>query len=167
MKYLLLMRHAKSSWDIPGQKDYERALAKRGLNDAPKMGAFIKESGYVPDMIISSTAKRAEQTTKLVSKAAGVRSSQVFWNEDFYYASHKAYLKAVQEAGPKTGILMLVGHNPLMEELLAALTVGSGSGPFIFPTAGLACLELNVPAWNHVKTGGNRLKWFIIPKILK
>lgn len=167
MKNLILMRHAKSSWDDSSLKDFDRPLAERGLKDAPKMGMFIKESGFRPDLIISSTAVRAKQTTELVSKAAGMDPSQISWEEKFYFASHDAYINAIQRAGPKNEIIMLVGHNPNMEELLALLTVGSDSGPFKFPTAAVACIELNTTSWQNIKTGSNRLIWFMIPKILK
>jgi phosphohistidine phosphatase len=166
MKYLILMRHAKSSWDDSNLKDFDRPLAKRGLKDAPKMGLFIKESGYMPDLIISSTAARAKQTTELVSKSAGIDPSRIYWEEKLYFASHDAYISAIQQTDPWNEIIMLVGHNPNMEELLALLTVGRDSGPFKFPTAAIACIELSATAWQNVKTGINRLIWFMIPKIV-
>jgi phosphohistidine phosphatase len=165
--YLLLMRHAKSSWDEHDLKDFERPLSKRGRMDAPKMGAFLKRSGYQPDRIVSSPARRAKETTKLVAEAAGIEGKKIKWNDDFYFSSVNSYLETIQQTESFVEILMLVGHNPLMEELLDLITVGHDSGSFIFPTAAIACIEIQNQNWNQVEAGVNSLKWFVIPKILK
>jgi phosphohistidine phosphatase len=164
--YLLLMRHAKSSWDEAGLKDFDRPLSKRGRRDAPKMGSFLKNSGYRPDLIISSPAKRAMETTKLVAKSAGVEENTIEWNDDFYFSSVNSYIDSVNRADSAIEILMLVGHNPLMEDLMDLFITGHDSGSFIFPTAAIACIEVQSRSWENVKLGSNALKWFVIPKIL-
>lgn len=163
---LLLMRHAKSSRDQPGLRDFDRPLAGRGLKDASKIGAFLKKSGYIPDQIISSSALRARQTTQLLSEAAGVLPDNIIWNEDLYFSSADAYLTAIHQLGNASDKLMLIGHNPLMEEVLAQLTISGSDSPFVFPTAAVACLEVNGSSWKDCKKGINSLKWFLIPRLL-
>lgn len=167
MKYILLLRHAKSSWDDSSLDDFDRPLAKRGIKDAPRMGAFARNTGYVPDLIISSPAKRAHQTTQLFAAEAGVEDSEIEWEEDFYYGSASDYLASVQQCDDGLGCVMLVGHNPKMEEIVSLLC-GAGSGYIArMPTAALACVEHPANKWQQVKAGSARLKWMVIPKLLK
>ncbi len=160
------MRHAKSSMDNPNGKDFDRLLVEQGERDAYIMGEFLNDSGYKPDLIITSSAKRARQTTELITDAAGIDSDLIQLDDEFYFASVDAYVNAIHRTDSAIGKLMLVGHNPLMEQLLSLLTVGSDTGPFIFSTSDIACVEMIAPAWKDVRKGGNRLKWFISPQIL-
>ena len=73
MKTLLILRHAKSSWNNPDLSDYDRSLNRRGKRDAPRMGKFLRQQSLIPDLIISSTAKRAKKTAKLFAKAIGYK----------------------------------------------------------------------------------------------
>ena len=164
--HLLLMRHAKSSTENPDGKDFDRSLVVQGEKDAHIMGEFLNDSGYKPDLIISSSAKRARQTTELVSHAAGIDSDLIQWDDEFYFASVDAYVNAIHRTDSAIGKLMLVGHNPLMEQLLSLLTVGRDTGPFIFSTSAIGCIEIIAPAWKDVKKGANRLKWFMTSQIL-
>jgi len=163
---LLLMRHAKSSWQHSGTRDFDRPLAERGLKDASKIGSFLKKSGNIPDQIISSPALRALQTTQLFSEAAGVQSNNITWNENLYYSSADEYLAAIRQSGSAVKLLMIVGHNPMMEEVLGHLTVSGSNAPFIFPTAAVACLDINSDKWQDCKIGFNTLRWFLIPKLI-
>lgn len=166
MKYILLLRHAKSSWDDSSLDDFDRPLAKRGLKDAPRMGVFARESGYVPDLIISSPAERARQTTELFCESAEVDKNHLTWNEDLYYGSVSEYLKAIQAAG-SGNILMLVGHNPLMEQTVSLLCNKGQNYVACMPTAALVCLEHPATAWEQIRKGTARLKWMVIPKLVK
>lgn len=167
MKHILLLRHAKSSWDDSGLQDFDRPLAKRGNKDAPRMGSFARRTGYAPDLIISSPAKRARQTTELFASEAGVDDSAIRWEEDFYYGSASDYLAAIQgcEDGPDS--LLLVGHNPKMEQTVNLLS-GESSGYIArMPTAALVCFEHPATRWEQVKAGSARMKWMVIPKLIK
>jgi len=163
---LLLMRHAKSSWEHSDTRDFDRPLADRGLKDASKIGSFLKKSGNIPDQVISSPALRALQTTQLFSEAAGVQPNNITWNENLYYSSADAYIAAIRQSGSSVKILMLVGHNPMMEEVLWQLTISGSNSPFIFPTAAVACLDINSERWQDCKNGVNALTWFLIPKLI-
>lgn len=167
MKHILLLRHAKSSWDDSGLDDFDRPLDKRGNRDAPRMGTFTRKSGYLPDHIFSSTATRARQTTSLFCEQAGLDEENISWTDDFYYGTAYDYLEAIQEAPEDAKTIMLVGHNPKMEETASLLCSDSKSYTVRMPTAALVCLEHPAVKWNQVKEGTARIKWMMIPKLLK
>ncbi|MDX1586508.1 MAG: histidine phosphatase family protein [Balneolaceae bacterium] len=167
MKHILLLRHAKSSWDDSSLDDFDRPLAKRGKKDAPRMGAFIKKSGYLPDKVYSSTAKRARQTTRLFCEPARLEDETITWTEDFYYGSAYDYLEAIQQSPDNAETVMLVGHNPKMEEIASLLCSDNKSYTVRMPTAALVCLEHPAVKWKQVREGTARIKWMMIPKLLK
>lgn len=167
MKHILLLRHAKSSWDDSSLDDFDRPLAKRGIKDAPVMGAFAAKSGYSPDRIISSPAKRAKETTELFSRKAGVKDQLIQWEEDLYYGSSFDYLEAIQQCANEAETVMLVGHNPKMEEAVSLLCSDNKSYTVRMPTAALVCIEHPAVKWSQVREGTARIKWMVIPKLLK
>lgn len=167
MKYILLLRHAKSSWDDASLDDFDRPLAKRGIKDGPRMGSFARKTGYVPDLIISSPAERARQTTQLFSSKAGIEEERIQWEKDFYYGSGSDYLSAIKGCEEEIETVMLVGHNPKMEQVVS-LICGTGNSYIArMPTAALVCIEHPAVKWEQVKAGTGRIKWMVIPKLLK
>lgn len=167
MKHILLLRHAKSSWDDSSLDDFDRPLAKRGMKDAPRMGFFARKSGYLPGLIFSSTAKRARETTSLFCEQAGLENDIVEWIDDFYYGSAFDYLEAIQSSAADRDTVMLVGHNPKMEETASLLCSDNNSYTVRMPTAALLCLEHPAVKWSQIKEGTARIKWMVIPKLLK
>ena len=171
MKTILILRHGKSDWGTPGLDDFERPLAKRGLNDAPLMGELLAQFDAVPEVILASPARRAKETTELVAKACGYRRP-IQWENSFYGGDSEAMLAALQRLPATVGRVMLVGHNPTLEETIADLLcvaeVGwSDSLPIRLPTAGLVCLDVDVVDWVDLEPGGATLRWFVIPKLVK
>lgn len=166
MKHILLLRHAKSSHDDSTLDDFDRPLAKRGRKDATKMGAFAKKAGYILDLIVSSPAKRAKQTTELFADTAGINSKSIKWNEDFYYGSSFDYLQEIQQCQELIETVMLVGHNPKMEEIVSLLSSNQRSYIARMPTAAMVCLEHPAVQWKQVKEGTARIKWMMIPELL-
>lgn len=162
MKTLYLLRHAKSSWDDASLKDFDRPLNNRGQKTAPKMGAFMRKQKIKPDIVISSPAVRASQTTELVREAAGL-TAPLHFEAEIYEATPQRLLTIVQGIDDQMKSAMLVGHNPGFEELLAALTGESKR----MPTAALACIELDVPRWSEVASGSGKLSWLTRPKDLE
>ena len=142
MKTLLILRHAKSSWKDASLADHDRPLNKRGKRDAPRMGEFVREQGLAPDRIISSTAKRARNTAKAVAKACCCED-KVELTSEFYHATPGVYLAVLQNVPDDDSRVMVVGHNPGMEALVAHLT-GSRE---TMPTAALAHVVLPIEKW--------------------
>lgn len=162
MKTLYLLRHAKSSWDDPNLSDFDRPLNKRGLKSAPKMGALMRKRKLQPDLILSSPAARAKETTHLVSEAAGW-TTEVRYEQEIYEASVDRLLKIVSQIDESVNSAMMVGHNPGFEELLAALTGESQR----MPTAALACIELQLDKWSDISPDSGKLLWLVRPRELK
>jgi phosphohistidine phosphatase len=167
MKYILLLRHAKSSWDDPSLEDFDRPLSGRGLDDAPKMGKYLRKVGYRPEYIVSSTAKRAKQTTQLCLEGLKRDESLVKWEDGLYFETVSKYIQAIQEAPKNTETIMLVGHNPLIEATATLLSGGKDRMGFRIPTAGLVCLESYALSWDDINPGTCQIKWMMIPKVLK
>lgn len=142
---LLILRHAKSDWETPAASDYDRPLAARGKLDAPRMGAWLKHEGLKPDGILSSPAKRARQTALRVAKSAGVSKGAITWDGELYAASLGELLTALGRVGKGGRRVLLVGHNPGLEELLEYLA-GTVTPLYadgkILPTATVARLQM-------------------------
>ncbi len=161
MKQLLLLRHAKSSWEEPGAEDFDRPLAPRGERDAPRIGVFLAETEFMPDLIISSPAERAKATAKRVAKAAEYAGDLRF-DERIYMADAGALLEIVRGLPDSAERAMLVGHNPGFEDLATTL-----SGGFVrLTTASLACIELAAEHWQDVQPSSGALVWLVTPKTL-
>ena len=147
-KQLLIMRHAKSSWKDIGQTDFERVLNKRGRRVAPQMGQYLVDQGAVPDKIISSSASRAALTTELVAEAAGVADADVQYVKYLYHAPADEYLEALERFdGENVLRLMMVGHNPGLEELIYRLAKAHEQ----MPTAAIARFDLGDKDWISIR----------------
>jgi phosphohistidine phosphatase len=162
---LILLRHAKSAWpDVP---DEQRPLAPRGLRDAPKVGRWLRHAGVIPDRVVCSTARRTRETWKLVSHELAAKPT-VAYDERLYDANPGDLLDVVRETPAGVGTLLLVGHNPGLQELTLALAA-SGVGDVIervresFPTAALAVLSLP-GEWEAAEAGCARLVDLTVPR---
>lgn len=143
MKTLLILRHAKSSWKFPDLSDHDRPLNRRGKRDAPKMGKILKERGLVPDLVISSTATRANDTASAVAKHSGYKGKRIRF-ESLYAAEPGAYLAVIRELTDNYQRVLIVGHNPGVEELIELLT----GEIHIVPTCTLAQIEFEIEKWS-------------------
>jgi phosphohistidine phosphatase len=159
VKTLLLLRHAKSSWDDTSLSDFERPLNPRGMQTAPFIGELIAEKGWQPDMILSSPALRAKQTA-LLAKEAGSLKAEVRFDEKIYEASQFQLLEVLKGITSPAGTVLLVGHNPGMEGLLGLLTGEMHS----IPTAALIKIELNIDSWDRIERDCGQVEEFIKPK---
>jgi phosphohistidine phosphatase len=145
VKTLLIMRHAKAKAQEIGQAERERELARRGKKDAQHMGELLQSEGLVPQRILSSTAVRALQTAEAVAHALG-GEVEVTAVEGLYGGVVEDYLQALSGTPDCIDILLLIGHNPNMVELVATLT-GTGTE---LPTGAIAQVRLAVERWKDV-----------------
>jgi phosphohistidine phosphatase len=160
MKTILILRHAKSSWDNSNISDHDRPLNKRGKRDAPRMGRLIHDKDILPDLIISSTAKRATATAKAVVAACDY-DGEIEFTRSFYHADADAFVDRISSLPNQYEIVMVVSHNPGVEELLEDLT-GQWER---MPTAALAQVDLSISNWSELDDGAEGvLKNFWIPK---
>lgn len=156
MKTLLLLRHAKSSWKDAAVADFERPLNDRGRKAAELVGKFIAKQNVNIDLVISSPAVRARQTIELVLRAAK-RSPELRFDQRVYEASPTRLLEITSQIEDDRKSVLLVGHNPGMEELLALL-VGVEQH---MPTASLAQVVLTSKKWDKILSEKGVLESFI------
>lgn len=145
MKRLLILRHAKSSWDDVSRDDWERPLSPRGARDAPRVGTLLRERALIPDLIITSDAVRAHTTARAVAEAAGYRGAVVV-EPSLYHAKPDEVLTVLNGVSGTVRAVLIVGHNPGLEDLIAQLT----GDPIDLPTASLVHLAVPVEAWSRV-----------------
>ncbi len=161
---MYLLRHAKSSWDDPGRPDRERPLAPRGVRDAKRVAKHLGRLGVAPELVLCSPAVRTRETLELVLPAlAGVA---VHVEDELYGAPGEALLERLRTVPEAIGSVMLIGHNPALQDL--ALTLASDNAlrervAAKFPTAALATLAL--PSW-RLSPGDGELVDFVVPKEL-
>lgn len=129
------------------------------------MGTALAALAAIPDRILTSTAVRAVETTRLVAMAMGY-DGEIVEEPHIYAASVSALLDVLHDSGDEETVL-LVGHNPGLEELIGLLTGGMDAEPMIrLPTAGLACLALHIAAWSEIRDGCGLLQWFLTPRVV-
>jgi phosphohistidine phosphatase len=147
MKILVLLRHAKSSWKDMDVSDHDRPLNKRGKRDAPRMGRLLQKEELMPDIILSSTAVRARDTAVRLAKSC-YYIGQITYVDSLYLGGTEAYLNALKVLSNDFKIVLVVGHNPDIEELVMILT---GQAERI-PTAALARIDLTIEDWSTLST---------------
>lgn len=145
MKTLLVLRHAKSSWSNPNLADHDRPLNARGKRDAPRLGRLLRQLDLVPELIISSTAKRALSTAEAVAQESGYES-EIELARHFYHAWPGTFLESIRTIDDTYQRVMIVGHNPGLEELVEGLT-GLAER---MPTAALAQISLPIQSWDEL-----------------
>lgn len=176
---LVLLRHAKSAWpDVP---DHERPLARRGRRNAPAMGRWLRASGYLPDQVLCSTARRACETWQLVQSGLGAAPPAEF-DDGVYEASAEGLLDLIRGTPARARTLLIVGHDPAIPELALTLAATTPSAPAgdvgdiaasavldrmraKFPTAAVAVFEFSAN-WDQLGPGSARLTRFVVPREL-
>jgi phosphohistidine phosphatase len=167
MKSLTLLRHAKSVWDDPVARDFDRPLNPRGRRAARAVGEAMKAAGLGFDLVLASPARRVIETLDEVAAAFGPLDP--VWEPRLYLAPVDTLLAIVRAAGDEVGRLMLVGHNPGLESLALRLTRKSPLRSELelkYPTGTLAGIELPVDRWSRVAHGSGTMARFIRPRDL-
>ncbi len=145
MKTLLLLRHAKSGMKDGSMPDFERPLAERGRRDAPQVGGLLRRLELLPQVVITSAARRSRQTAEGVLAGAQL-DAPLLLDETIYDGGPAEYRAAAQAVSGDPAVLLLVGHNPVMEAL-----VQQHSGVYQpMPTAALAVLQLPIAQWSEL-----------------
>jgi phosphohistidine phosphatase len=171
MRRLMLLRHAKSDWSAGGQRDLDRILAPRGREVTPVIARYMVQHGLVADRVLVSHARRTRETWELLAPEFP-KQPPFAYEPRLYEAAAKALLAVVRETASEVHTLLLVGHNPGLQELAAVLT-GSGDAEARhrlmekFPTAALAVLDFAIDDWSGVKPSSGRLDRFVTPRALK
>ena len=161
MKRLIILRHAKSSWDYPELSDYERPLNSRGNKDAEMMSLKLsKRLDYIDSAILSSS-KRTELTYEYFKNKINFKSE--FFTDELYHASSKKIISIIKDTNSDINSLMVLGHNPGLTETVNFLT-----NHFLYnlPTTGIIIIKFNINSWNKISEKGD-LEWIKFPKDYK
>ena len=164
----MLMRHGKSDWLAGAVDDFNRPLAKRGEKASRRIGKWLLENDLLPELIISSPASRACKTAQNVCTVAGMPTGILSADERLYLAGVESLLEVIHQCPPAAGSLMVIGHNPGLEELLEYLCTDpapEAANGKLMPTAALALLQLKGP-WNELDAGSASLQILIRPRQL-
>lgn len=170
MLSLSLLRHAKSDWSGPGMDDFDRPLAPRGREAAPRMGAYMASVGLRPQLILCSEAVRTRQTLDLVRPYLG-DAARISIERGLYLASSASMIARLRRVAPPVSHVLMIGHDPGMHETAMALP-GSGDPATLatlaqkFPTAALCVITFPAADWADIAPGTGRLVSFVTPKTL-
>jgi phosphohistidine phosphatase len=170
MKRLTLFRHAKSGWDDPAARDFDRALNDKGRRAARVMGRHLKAQGLVFDRVAASPAVRCVETLDAMFDGYG-RRVPATWDKRIYLASDATLLEVLHDTPAGIDHLLMCGHNPGMEDLTLLLVPDDGdegrdSVEEKFPTASVASIAFDTDDWASVKRGQGRLELFVRPRDL-
>ncbi len=161
MKTLLIMRHAKSAYPPGLSDDFDRPLNKRGRADLPRIAHLLAAYGPRPDLVLTSTARRARQTATGLAESLGLPASALRLDDALYLASPSALTQAATDLPDRVQTSLIVAHNPGLEAWIGALT----GAHIALPTGGLAAVELGIHTWAAISRG--RLLYFAGPRLIK
>ncbi len=163
MKTLILVRHAKSSWNDSNLDDIQRPLNKRGLRDAPFMGKLLKETGIRVDRFISSPANRALTTARNFAAAFGLHEKDDITIKDLiYHESSRSIMSFISTLDDDWDTVAMFGHNPDFTSLASLFTNEYFSN---VPTCGIVCIDFNVDTWEDTGEALGTLRFFKFPKM--
>jgi phosphohistidine phosphatase len=167
MRTLYLLRHAKSDRGDPDLSDIDRPLAPRGRRDAPAMAAYMREQDYRPDFILCSPATRTRETLALLQPVLGP-DIHVEYDRRLYLGSPDLLLRCLRDVEEAVGGVLLIGHNPGLERLAAALAPRGEKRALArmrekFPTCALAVIHLHIDRWEQTDLGAGALTDFMVP----
>jgi phosphohistidine phosphatase len=174
MKTLGLFRHAKSDWNDARLRDFDRPLNKRGRTGAGLMGVHIRDFGVMWQRVLASPAVRVTETIDIASEAAG-HVPPLNWDRRIYLASSPTLMELLREQDGESGgpdTIMMVGHNPGLEDLIFDLVPDDGTSPLRdtvedkFPTAAFAVLQLGIESWHDIEDGCAKLTHLMRPRDL-
>ena len=172
MKQLTVLRHAKSGWDDPVARDFDRPLNERGCRAATIVGAHAKSAGLQVDSIVASPAVRVIETLDHFLPAAGLDALEPHWDRRIYLASSATLLDCLRDVPDDVAHVLMAGHNPGLEDLIFDLVPDDGTSPLRalveekFPTTALATLRLPIDHWADVGARTASLTAFIRPRDL-
>lgn len=161
MKTLIVIRHAKSSWDNPELTDFKRPLNDRGERDAPRMAKRLKEKDLCIDAVVSSPAVRALTTCHVFTDVLRFPKDQVIELKELYHASDEVILDVVKHLGEHAKVALLFGHNPGLTDFVNNLLEEDIDN---VPTTGIVCCALNIQKWSDATWGCGKMAFFDFPK---
>jgi len=161
MKQLLLIRHAKSSWDDPALSDFDRPLNERGKRDAPTMAKRLADKKVKIDAFVSSPAKRAKQTTKHFTKELDLKKNKIVFEAGLYEAGEENFYQVVENLKNKWDNVAIVSHNPGITSFANSLTETRIDD---MPTSSVFAIKIDEDKWTKFRTAKKEFWFFDFPK---
>ncbi len=161
MRQLFLVRHAKSSWDHPGLRDFDRPLNNRGQHDAPRMAKLIKKLGVVPDLLVSSPANRALTTARFFAAGLGYPESDIVQKPEIYEAYPATILRIISGLPDTANTVFLFGHNPTFTDVANQFTDRYIDN---VPTCGVIRIDSSAASWAEFYEKNSRVAACYFPK---
>jgi phosphohistidine phosphatase len=163
MKELIVVRHAKSSWDHAGSADHERPLLEKGKKRLRKIINYLKEQNVRPDFILTSSALRARETAKYIAMGLGVDRGLVKVDPALYHATAEDLLDQFDDLSDRFCTVMLVGHNPALTNFVNFFLVPSIDW---LPTSGMVALQFKAERWDEIRNAPRSVRFVIFPKLI-
>lgn len=163
IKTLYLIHHAKSDWEEPGASDFERGLTKKGYQDINTIGSYLLLRGIVPDLMISSSALRAQETADKLAGKVGFEGPLLYLSE-LYFTPPETILETVMLQEEEARIIFLVGHNPQLTAFTNMLTDEHVSK---IPSMGVVAINFDIVSWQELEEKKGEIDFFIFPKQFK
>jgi len=163
MKTIYFIRHAKSGWSIPDTSDFERTVSKKGEKDINTMGSYLALRGIKPDLILSSCALRAQQTTDLLAEKIAFQGKK-YYLQELYLTSVEVIQEIISIQDDEINTMFIVGHNPQLHELANSLMDEHISK---FPSLGIIAIDFDTETWSTIAEVKGEIDFFIFPKQFK
>ncbi len=163
MKTIYFIRHAKAGWSIPDSSDFERSISKKGKRDINTMGSYLALRGVKPELILSSCALRAQQTTDLLAEKIAFEGEKYYLHE-LYLTSVEAIKEIISIQDDLLNTMFIVGHNPQLHELANSLMDEHISK---FPSLGIIAINFDIDTWSDLENVKGEIDFFIFPKQFK
>ena len=161
MKTLLLVRHAKSSWDAPGLSDFDRPLNERGKKDAPEIAKRLKDKKIDIDLFVTSPAKRAKKTARYFAEEYGLKKDDIQLVDDLYLATPAAFQKTITDLSDKNNVVAIFSHNPGITEFVNSLTNVRIDD---MPTCSVFAIHAETDSWSRFESAEKKFLFFDYPK---
>lgn len=161
MKYLTIIRHAKSSWSDMSLSDIDRPLNKRGLKSAPVMGQVLKSRGIQFDSVFTSRARRAHDTIKLICRELDFPATDIKVSEDLYTFGYHDVLEFIYQIDNELNDIAIGGHNPACHSLFFLLTNRNLAK---YPTCAVARIKFEINSWSEIAPSKGELVFYEIPR---
>lgn len=162
-KILTVIRHAKSSWSDPLLEDIKRPLNSRGKRAAPSMGRYLRDAGHIPELLVSSPAKRAYKTAVLMARELEYDHEKILKDSKLYFEGTEAMLQVARQLDDSYGAVFLFSHEPIVSdfcELMCGLSVVK------YPTGAACAMSFDVDNWAQIKEGEGQQLFFVKPKAI-
>jgi phosphohistidine phosphatase len=163
MKTLILVRHAKSSWDDPSLNDYERPLNNRGKRDAPMMADRLHERGIKLDSLVSSPARRARKTAEQFARRYKKKNGRLEFKTELYMAGDDAFNQVIEKLNDDDDCVALFSHNPGITDFANSLTDARVDN---IPTCGMFAVTVEAKKWNKFRDARKDFLFFDYPKAM-